>query len=377
MKKIVVASDSFKGSLSSREVAEAVANGIKDINPHCQIIKLCVADGGEGTVTALVESLLGRYVHTYVSDPLGRKIKATYGLIDNDTTAVIEIAEASGLSLLLKDERNPMKTSTFGTGELIADAIKRGSKKLYIGIGGSATNDAGVGMLQALGYRFFDIDGNVLEGGGEILNRIHSVDNLLCYKQLPDVEMVVACDVENPLYGENGASYVYARQKGADSQMIKILDNGLKNFANVIERYIGKDLSNIPGVGAAGGLGFAFISLLNAKLVRGIDMVLDAMNFNEIIKVSDLIITGEGKIDNQTSMGKTPWGVLKRAEQYNVPVIAICGCLSDNTDFNVLQFKDIIQVTPNDMLLDEAMLPDVAKNNVREAVSKIAIKYLI
>ncbi len=376
MKKIVIASDSFKGSLSSQEVADAFEKGVRDIIEECNIVKVPIADGGEGSVEALTQSLKGKYVYVVVNDPLGRKIKAKYGYIESKKTAIIEASAACGLTLLNKIERNPMKTSTFGVGEIIIDAINRGSKKLIIGIGGTSTNDAGTGMLQALGYNFYNTKGELLNGNGENLCNISYFSDNKSNKPLKEIEILVACDVTNPLYGENGAAYIYAPQKGADKEMIKTLDNGLRNFATIVNKYNKSDYSFIPGTGAAGGLGFALKSLLNAKLVRGIDIILELIDFGSIIKDSDIIVTGEGKIDSQTLMGKTPSGILNYGLRSNIPVIAICGKIDWSDNLKKSNFKEIIQINPNTISLTEAMNPTTAKNNIRIVAQEITKKYI-
>ena len=377
MKKIVIASDSFKGSLSSQEVADAFEKGVRDIIEECNIVKVPIADGGEGSVDALTTSLKGEYVYVEVNDPLGRRIKAKYGFIESKKTAIIEAAAACGLTLLNENERNPMLTSTFGVGEIIKDAINRGSKKLIIGIGGTSTNDAGTGMLQALGYNFYNIEGNPLNGNGKNLENISYFTDIKANKSLKEIEILVACDVTNPLYGENGAAYIYAAQKGANKEMIKNLDNGLRNFATIVNKYNKSDFSFIPGAGAAGGLGFTLKSLLNAKLVRGIDIILELIDFDSIIKDSDIIVTGEGKIDSQTLMGKTPSGILNYGLRNNIPVLAICGKIDWSDNLKKSNFKEIIQINPDTISFKDAINTTTAKNNIRLVAQEITKKYII
>lgn len=377
MKKIVIASDSFKGSLSSQEVADAFEKGVRDIIEECNIVKVPIADGGEGSVEALTQSLKGEYVYVEINDPLGRRIKARYGYIESKKTAIIEVSAACGLTLLNESERNPMMTSTFGVGEIIKDAINRGSKKLIIGLGGTSTNDAGTGMLQALGYNFYNTKGELLNGNGESLANISYFTENKTNKITDNIDILVACDVTNPLYGENGAAYIYAAQKGANKEMIKNLDNGLRNFATIVNKYNKSDFSFIPGAGAAGGLGFTFKSLLNAKLVRGIDIILELIDFDSIIKDSDIIVTGEGKIDSQTLMGKTPSGILNYGLRNNIPVIAICGKIDWSNSLRDSNFKEIIQINPDTISLTEAMNPTTAKNNIRIVAQEITKKYII
>ncbi len=376
MKRITIATDSFKGSLSSSQVADAIERGLCCVLPECEVRKVCIADGGEGLVEALVQNLGGELVDVEVCDALMRPIVARYGIVDGGTTAVIEMSAASGLPLLKPEERNPLKTSTYGTGEMIADALRRGCRRFLVGIGGSATNDAGVGMLQALGYRFLDALGTELTGGGEILEMICSIDTSFVMPEIGDAEFVVACDVINPLYGEQGAAHVFAPQKGADSAMVERLDWGLRNFAEVVKRYNGVDIASLAGAGAAGGLGGGFVAMLNARLESGIDMVLEAIRFDDIIKGCDLVITGEGRIDNQTLMGKAPSGVLRRAQMQGIPVVAIGGAVVESDALKQCGFAAIIPVENDGVSLQEAMRPDVAARNIERTAAAIAQKLI-
>lgn len=371
-KKIVIASDSFKGSLSSLEVADAAERGIAEVISECEVIKVDVADGGEGTMDALRHTLGGEKIWVDVTDPLGRQMQAPYVMLDDGCTAVLEMAVASGLPLLTPQERNPLKTSTFGTGSLIADALDRGCRKFLVGIGGSATNDAGMGMLEALGFRFYDSEGSLLPGRGESMEKVASIDASYVHPGLSDSEFIVACDVDSPLYGSKGAAYVFAPQKGADSSMVERLDKGLINFSEAVVRFNGKDVSTLPGAGAAGGLGGGFVALLDARLERGVEMVLDAINFDSIISGADLVITGEGKIDFQTLTGKTPYGVMLRARKQQIPVIAIGGALAlDVEEAKQAGFDAVAAVTPEGMPLAEAMNPVVATENVARTVRNL------
>lgn len=374
--RVVVATDSFKGSLSSREVADTFELGLRDHTPDCEVVKVVIADGGEGTTEALTESLGGRLIEVEVCDPLGRSIVARYGIVDDSKTAIIELSSASGLTLLNTEERNPLLTSTFGTGEMIADAIQRGCRKFLVGIGGSATNDGGTGALRALGFRFLDSEGSPLVGGGEILDKIAAIDNSHVIKELSECEFTIACDVTNPLYGEQGAAYIYAPQKGATPDMVEQLDRALRNFARVVEAFSNRRISDMEGAGAAGGVGGGFKALLNARLVRGIDMVLEAIEFDQIIEGCDLVITGEGKIDRQTIMGKAPSGVLATAREQGIPTIAIGGCVEWCEELRNSQFTAIEAVTPEDMELTKAMRTETAKNNIRHTAKRIAEQYL-
>ena len=371
MKKIVVASDSFKGSLSSMQVADAVERAVLQACPACDVIKIDVADGGEGTMDALQHTLGGQKVCIEVSDPLGRPVRASYVILEDGTTAVVEMAVASGLTLLSPEERNPLETSTYGTGQLIADALNKGCRKFMIGIGGSATNDAGMGMLQALGYRFTDAQGNALCGCGESLEKVASIDASSASPALKESEFIVACDVDAPLYGPKGAAYVFAPQKGADDHMVMELDAGLENMADIIRKVTGKDIRDVPGAGAAGGLGGAFHAFMAAKLQRGAEMILDAIGFDDMIKGADLVITGEGCVDNQTLTGKLPYVVMQHCVKAGIPVAVIGGSVNLDKDCDIPGFDFIVPVTPSDMKLSDAMDPQIAYINVRNAIQKL------
>lgn len=372
LKKVVVAPDSFKGSLSAAEVARAAEDGIRDVFPDCGVVRIPIADGGEGTVEALVAGMDGRYVEAMVSDPLMRPVRAVYGVIGQGSTAVIEMASASGLPLLTVPERNPLETTTFGTGELIRDALSRGCRKFLVGIGGSATNDAGTGMLQALGYKFLDTQGNVLGRGGKILGEIAAIDDSQVVAALKESTFVVACDVTNPLYGENGAAFVFAPQKGADAATVRTLDEGLRRFAAVTKIHTGCEVGELPGAGAAGGLGAAFRAFLRARLTPGIEMVLDAVGFRAQLAGADLVLTGEGKLDAQTVMGKAPQGVLEAASAAGIPVIAIGGAVEDAQRLNEAGFTAVFPIIHGIADAETAMRPDVAAANIRRTVGQIA-----
>lgn len=370
MRKIIIASDSFKGSVSSAEVADSAERGIRKVYPECEVVKIPVADGGEGTMEVLVEALEGRMVLCVVHDPLMNPITARYGISGDGRTAIMEMAVASGLTLVPPFSRNPLRTTTYGTGELIKDALGRGCRNFLIGIGGSATNDAGTGMLQALGYRFLDADGYELGTGGEILNQIHAIDNSGVLPQLRDATFTVACDVNNPFYGENGAAFVYARQKGADEAMIRTLDNGLRHFSQVIESSCRTRIDELPGTGAAGGLGGGCVAFLGATLKPGIRMVLDALRFEERIKGADLIITGEGKLDKQTGMGKTPYGVLQAGMRQGIPVLAIGGSVEDADVLNTYGFLAVLPILPYPVALEQAMDKDFTCQNIKRTLEQ-------
>jgi len=372
-KKIVIASDSFKGSLSSAEVAEAVAMGIKDVySDRCNIVKVEIADGGEGTLRALIPSSKARLVNKLVKDPLGRYVNATYGIMQ-DGTAIIETAEASGLTLLKDSEKNPLITSTYGTGELILDAACKGCRKFIIGLGGSGTNDGGTGMLEALGVRFIGGDGKIITGCcGETLHRITDLDSSGIPKEIQESTFIVACDVETKFCGPEGATYTFAAQKGADIVQSDYLEKGMNSFNKCILRKTGIDLNQIPGSGAAGGLGGAFHAFLKAELKKGADIILEAIQFENIIKDADLIITGEGKIDNQTRKGKAPYTVLSKGAAIGIPVIAIAGIveISEKTA-EELGFDAVLPIQPkilDSTGLNEAMDSENTIRNIRTTV---------
>ena len=370
--KIVIASDSFKGSLTSVEVAQAATRGIKAVYPDCDVVAVNVADGGEGTVEVVVDALGGQIIHTTVSDPLGRPIQARYGIAGKK--AIIEMASASGLPLLSSEERNPWITSTYGTGEMIMDAIQRGCSQFLIGIGGSATNDAGTGMLQALGFKFYDFNGKeIIDCRGGRLQDIADLDDTFVPKAVREAQFIVACDVDTPFCGPEGAAPVFAPQKGANAEMVAKLDAGMTSFAHVIENKYGINIVPVTGAGAAGGMGGGFRAFLNASLQRGIDMVLDAIDFDYTIQSADLIITGEGKIDFQTAKGKTAAGVLARAKKQNIPVIAIGGCVEICESVKQMGFAGIYPITEEKLPLEIAMQAEVAAMNVEKTVKKICV----
>jgi glycerate kinase len=370
MKKIVIASDSFKGSLTSAEVAGSVERGIRAVFPECDVRRMYIADGGEGTVEALVDTMGGQRVGCTVSDPLMRPVDAVYGMVGDDE-AVLEMSAASGLALVAPGERNPMKTTTRGTGEMIRDALDRGCRGFLVGIGGSATNDAGTGMLQALGFRFLDSAGRELGVGGEILRHIETIDPSAVPSEVLEARFTVACDVTAPFCGPTGAAHVFAPQKGATPRMVEELDAGLAHFAGVIERFNGSDIRDFPGAGAAGGLGGGFKALLGARLVSGIEMVLDATGFREAIADADLIITGEGKLDVQTAMGKAPRGVLEAAKAAGVPVIAIGGALEGAEELVGQGFAAVFPILPAPVSLEKAMERRYAMDNIERTVAQI------
>ena len=370
--KVVAAIDSFKGSMTSLEVSEAFEKGVKKVYKDAEFLKIPLADGGEGTVKALIDNLDGEMVNIRVKDPLMRDVDSFYGISGDGKTAVIEMAAASGLPLLDSDERDPMKASTFGTGELIKDALEKGCREFIIGIGGSATNDAGIGMLSALGYIFLDENGDELNPNGENLLKIKSFRDDKVMKEVSEAKFLIACDVDNPFYGSNGAAYVYGKQKGATEEMIKILDKGMENFSNVIRDIKKSDISNISGAGAAGGLGGAFMAFFNSELKPGIDIITEKIELEKSIKGSDYVITGEGRIDFQTAMGKTPSGVAKLAKKYGIPVIAIGGSVDDEIG-NIYEcgITAAFSIIDSPMTLNEAMNTKNAQRLVEKTAEQI------
>ncbi|MGW9019008.1 glycerate kinase [Priestia megaterium] len=363
--KTLIAIDSFKGSISSTDGSKAIALGITDVYPEAEVMMLPLADGGEGTVEALVQSTKGEFIQKEVTGPLNEKVDAVYGILGDGQTAVIEVASACGLPLVPSDKRNPYVTTTYGVGELICDAIEKGCREFVIGLGGSATNDAGIGMLQALGFSFLDRHNKEVALGGQELRNIFSVDVSSVHPILQDCVFNVACDVNNPLYGENGAAYVFAPQKGASEDMVKELDEGLKHFAQVVFHELNIDIHNIAGAGAAGGLGAAFAGFLHAFLQSGVELVLDLIKMEEKMEGANFIITGEGKLDGQTSMGKAPLGVTKLANKYHIPVIALAGGIEDVSNLNELGITACFSIVNAPMSLKKAMGSKVTFDNLR------------
>jgi glycerate kinase len=370
--KVVIAIDSFKGSVSSLEGSREIALGIKSVYPDANTVILPLADGGEGTTEALVSATGGRFRSIQVTGPLGEPVQAAYGILGNGQTAVIEVAAACGLPLVPIERRNPLFTTTFGVGELIHDAISQGCREFVIGLGGSATNDAGIGMLQALGYRFMDEDGNEVGYGGDALMRVRRIITAQVCPELESCRFQVACDVNNPLYGPTGAAYVFAQQKGANADMVKVLDDGLASFADIVERELGSHMQSIPGAGAAGGLGGAFAVFLQGELQSGASLVLDKIGIEEELYGTDIVITGEGRLDGQTSMGKAPLGIARLAEQHGVPVIALAGGVTkEASNLNGLGITSYFSVVSGPMPLEQAMETDETKSNLRRTAEQL------
>lgn len=375
MQKIVIACDSFKGSLSSIEVGQAAATGIHRADPSIQTQTVAVADGGEGTVRVLVSGLNGRYVTCRVRGPLDNLVEATYGISGDGCTAIMEMAQASGLTLIPEGRRNPLYTNTYGTGQMIKDALDNGCTTILMGIGGSATNDGGMGLLSALGVHFRDADGYELKPCGKSLAEIDTIDLHDMDPRARRATFLIACDVNNPLYGPDGAAYVFAPQKGADSQSVEHLDKGLQNYARIISLTVGRDVDDIPGAGAAGGLGACFAAFFKATLKPGIELMLDAIQFDSIIAGADLIITGEGRLDRQTVHGKTPYGVLQYGLRKHIPVIAIAGDVRAYNELSDAGFRAVFPIVPGPCSLAQAMNPDTARSNIANTTEQIIRLY--
>ena len=354
--RVVVAPDSYKGSVSALGVANAIERGIHVVFPEAEVVKVPIADGGEGTVEALATATGGTVHYEDVVGPLGEPVKAHWGILGDGLTAVIEMASASGLPLVPKERRDPRITTTYGTGQLIQAALDKGLKKIVIGIGGSATNDGGTGMAQALGAKFFDASGHELKPGGGELTKLVRIDLSGIDKRLADTEILAACDVDNPLCGPRGASAVYGPQKGATPEIVTELDAALGVFAKIAATATGKNIAESAGAGAAGGLGAGLLFFTNAKLRPGVEVVLEATHFDELVKNADLVITGEGRTDFQTAFGKAPVGVAKAAKKFGVPVICLSGGLGSGHE-DVLEhgIDGLTSVVPMPMSLEECM----------------------
>ena len=370
--KISIAIDSFKGSLSSVDAGNGVKEGILRVYPDAEIVVSPVADGGEGTVDALVSGLGGQKRIVEVTGPLGEPVTSEYGIIPETGTAVIEMASAAGITLISDEERNPLNTTTYGVGELIKDAISVGCRNFIIGIGGSATNDGGTGMLSALGFSFKDRDGNPIAMGARGLENLASVSDENVVAELKECVFNIACDVTNPLCGKDGCSAVYGPQKGADEKMIADMDRWLASFAEVSQKYNPRSDMNYPGSGAAGGLGFAFRTFLGGHLKNGIALILEQTGIEEHIKNSDIVITGEGRLDSQTAMGKAPAGVSNIAKQYGKPVIAFSGCVTKDAGVcNECGIDAFFPVVRGAVSLEEAMNRENAYANISDTSEQV------
>ena len=357
--KVIIAVDSFKGSASSKEVAESIEKGIKKFGRSNIVTKkVSIADGGEGTVEAIVEAVNGEYKFVEVSGPFGDKVKARFGVIRGNT-AVLEMAESSGLNLVKRENLNPYKANTYGVGEMLKAILDMGIRDIYIGLGGSATNDGGAGMLSSLGVKFYNLNGERIGYTPEELKNIVKVDISELDPKILEAQITVLSDVSNPLYGINGASYIYGPQKGATPQDVKILDKILENYGNIIDNTVGKNFSEKPGSGAAGGLGYALMSVCGAEFKEGIVKIMELIELENLIKDADLVITGEGRIDNQSVNGKAPVGIAKMAKKYNIPVIAIVGSSTRNLDDIYANGIDLVMDIINEPMKLERAIHDV------------------
>ncbi|NCH73928.1 glycerate kinase [Cronobacter sakazakii] len=371
LKKIVIAPDSFKESLSAMDVAKAIEAGFREIYPQANYVCVPMADGGEGTVEAMVAATGGQIITTPVTAPLGNNVDGFFGLLGDGETAVVEMAAASGLHLVPTAQRDPRITTSYGTGELILAALERGVKAIIIGIGGSATNDGGAGMMQALGARFLDGEGRELAPGGAALARLERLDLSALDPRLAQVSVTAACDVDNPLCGEKGASAVFGPQKGATPAMVTELDAALRRFGEQLEAATGKAIISAPGAGAAGGMGAALLGMLNAELRPGIEIVIESLGLAQAVRDADLVITGEGRLDSQSIHGKTPVGVARVAKQFQRPVVAIAGSLTP--DYQIVHEHGIdaaFSVIDRIVTLQEAL--DDAERNLRVTARNVA-----
>jgi glycerate kinase len=368
--RVLAAPQAFKGSLSASEVARAMSEGVLRAAPDAQLTELPLADGGEGTVQALVDATGGRLIEVRATGPLGDHVQATYGILGDGETAVIEMAAASGLPLVPPARRNPLLTTTYGTGELIRHALEHGCRRLTIGIGGSATVDGGAGMAQALGVRLFDADGGDIGPGGGSLASLARIDATGLLPQAREATVLVACDVANPLLGPTGAAAVYGPQKGATPEMVQQLEAGLDNLARVVERDLGARVADLPGAGAAGGLGAGLVAFLNAELRPGIEIVMEAVGFEDRVRQADLVLTGEGRMDAQTAFGKTIAGVARVAAKHGVPVVALAGSVEPGAADALPGLVAALPILAGPMTLDEAMDPSTAKRLVAYAAEQ-------
>lgn len=369
--KAVIAIDSLKGSLSSIEAGQAIAEGIKKADAKAEVVIRPLADGGEGTVEALVCGMNGTLQHVKVTGPLGEPVVCEYGIIDETKTAVIEMSGAAGITLVPDTKKNPLYTTTYGVGEVIRDAIEKGCRRFIVGIGGSATNDGGIGMLQALGYGFLNKDGQQVPFGAIGLKELETITDTYVLPELAECEFKIACDVTNPLCGENGCSAVYGPQKGANPSMIMEMDKWLRYYAALAREKFPKANLNEPGTGAAGGLGFAFLTFTNAVLESGIKIVLEETKLESYVKEADVVVTGEGRLDFQTAMGKAPVGVAGLAKKFDIPVLAFAGSVTkDATECNKNGIDAFFPILRGISTLEEAMKPENAKQNLTDTAEQ-------
>jgi glycerate kinase len=370
--KVVIAIDSLKGSLSSMEAGTAIKDGILAAKPDAEVIVKPLADGGEGTTDALIEGMNGERIDLTVTGPMHTPVDAYYGYLKDTNTAVMEMASAAGITLVPDSEKNPLLATSYGVGEMINDAIQRGCRNFIIGIGGSVTNDGGIGMLKALGVRFLDENGEDAGEGGQALAKVARIDVSGMNPLLKECHIQVACDVNNPLCGENGSTYVYGPQKGVTEDMKKTLDEAMVHFARVTSETLENDYMNTPGAGAAGGLGYAFLAYTGAALTPGIELILDAVGLEEELSGADVVVTGEGRLDFQTAMGKAPVGVARLAKKYNAKVIAFAGSVTkEATACNKEGIDAFFPILRSVCTLAEAMDPVAARNNMTATVEQV------
>lgn len=370
--KVVVAIDSFKGSLSSIEAGQAVKAGVLAAHPDANVIIKPLADGGEGTTDAFIEGLGGQRIDLTATGPMGSPVSCYYGYLEKDKTAIIEMASASGITLVPAHQKNPLTASTRGVGEMILHALEKGCRHFIIGIGGSATNDAGIGMLKALGYSFLDEQGLDVGEGAQALGKVASIDAKNRHPLLDDCQVRIACDVTNPLCGENGATYIYGPQKGVTEAQKESLDQDMAHFADVTETTLNCAYKNYPGAGAAGGLGFAFLSYLHASLSPGVELILDAINLSDALNGADIVVTGEGQLDRQTAMGKAPVGVAKLAKAHGAKVLAFSGSVTkEAVACNQAGIDAFFPILRRIVTLEEAMDPSTARSNMTASVEQV------
>lgn len=370
--KVVVAIDSFKGSLSSIEAGQAVKAGVLAAHPDANVIIKPLADGGEGTTDAFIEGLSGQRIDLTATGPMGSPVSCYYGYLEKDKTAIIEMASASGITLVPAHQKNPLTASTRGVGEMILHALEKGCRHFIIGIGGSATNDAGIGMLKALGYSFLDEQGLDVGEGAQALGKVASIDAKNRHPLLDDCQFRIACDVTNPLCGENGATYIYGPQKGVTEAQKESLDQDMAHFADVTETTLNCAYKNYPGAGAAGGLGFAFLSYLHASLSPGVELILDAINLSDALNGADIVVTGEGQLDRQTAMGKAPVGVAKLAKAHGAKVLAFSGSVTkEAVACNQAGIDAFFPILRRIVTLEEAMDPSTARSNMTASVEQV------
>lgn len=370
--KVVIAIDSLKGSLSSMEAGMAIKDGILAAKPDAEVIVKPLADGGEGTTYALIEGMNGERIDLTVTGPMHTPVDAYYGYLKDTNTAVMEMASAAGITLVPDSEKNPLLATSYGVGEMINDAIQRGCRNFIIGIGGSVTNDGGIGMLKALGVRFLDENDEDAGEGGQALAKVARIDVSGMNPLLKECHIQVACDVNNPLCGENGSTYVYGPQKGVTEDMKKTLDEAMAHFARVTSETLENDYLNTPGAGAAGGLGYAFLAYTGAALTPGIELILDAVGLEEELSSADVVVTGEGRLDFQTAMGKAPVGVARLAKKYNAKVIAFAGSVTkEATACNKEGIDAFFPILRSVCTLAEAMDPVAARNNMTATVEQV------